>query len=613
MTIMPCVLILAIATFTPRALAQPLVIPIPDSPEHYTYSSNTYTELGWHAQTISQHQGVAAFTLDYTWDTIDPAGGFFGTFYAQSPTGNIFTIGFAESSGIYTKTTDDFNQQWADGDWIFWVEDVDGFGEQRAVDITLTLDLIDGLQPFNLVNSVHRDSVTLTWSDAVDNANLTGYRIYRDNNPIALVPANQTTYTDESLALGDYCYRVVAIQSGSESTPTDTVCSQVFPLGTYALPDGPAGPFRYNSYVDNDWTDLQVFDQGLLADITIQGTWNNINGFHNGTLHIESPSGTLWESHHSGMDQGPFSFTIPDFAGEEANGDWKVWLEDGDTFGDGYYSVSDSSISFQVDYLVPTQLTASTIDDHIDLTWIAPEHSDALTGYTIHRDDQSEPIATLPPNQTTYTDSQLCAQPTYCYTLTAQFGNADSQPSLPACVGAPGVIAISDSPLPNQPNTYWYNSYTEAGWEDFIVPDFGTIDTIQMNFTWEANWAVPEGRFYILSPSGTQATLIHGDEPGQYSIELAEFNDEPSAGTWRVWIVDNDFFYDGMFRALDITLLFDPPTNVDFNNDGTLDFFDISAFLTLFSNNDPQADITNDNQFDFFDISAFLSAFSSGC
>jgi len=608
-----CALATVLAAISTPALTQPLVIPIPDSPEHYTYSNNTYTELGWHAQTITQHQGVAGFTLDYTWDTIDPAGGFYGTFYAQSPQGTVIHIGFAEASGTYSKSFTDFDQQWADGDWIFIVEDIDFFGEQRAVDITWTLDLIDGIQPFNLVNSVHRDSVTLTWSDAVDTANLTGYRIFRDNSPIAQVPANQTTYTDSSLALGNYCYKVVAIQSGAESAPTDTICSQVFPLGTYGLEDGPADSFSYSSYFDNGWTDLHVFDQGILADVTITGTWHNDNGYHDGTLHIESPTGTLWETHHSGMNDGPFSFNISDFAGEDAQGDWKVWLEDGDIFGDGYYSVSNTTISFEVDYQTPTQLSAQTVDDHIDLAWLAPEHATGLSGYLIHREDQPEPIATLPPNQTTYTDNQLCGQPTYTYTVTAQYSKSISQPSIPASVGAPGVIAITNSPLPNQPNTYWYNSWTEAGWDEFTVPDYGTIDTLQMNFTWDANWAVPEGRFYLRSPSGTVATLIQGNPAGDYSIQLNQFDGEPSAGTWRAWIVDNDFFFDGMFRATNITLLFAPPTSVDYNNDGNLNFLDVSAFLALFGSADPQADLNNDGQHNFLDVSAFIAAFAAGC
>lgn len=51
----------------------------------------------------------------------------------------------------------------------------------------------------------------------------------------------------------------------------------------------------------------------------------------------------------------------------------------------------------------------------------------------------------------------------------------------------------------------------------------------------------------------------------------------------------------------------------DFNNDGTLNFFDISAFLSAFNSADPAADFTNDGTLNFFDISAFLTAFSAGC
>ncbi|MBO6513270.1 MAG: hypothetical protein JJ974_04820 [Phycisphaerales bacterium] len=51
----------------------------------------------------------------------------------------------------------------------------------------------------------------------------------------------------------------------------------------------------------------------------------------------------------------------------------------------------------------------------------------------------------------------------------------------------------------------------------------------------------------------------------------------------------------------------------DLTGDQTLDFFDISAFLTAFSEQDSAGDFNSDGQFDFFDISAFLSAYSAGC
>jgi len=51
----------------------------------------------------------------------------------------------------------------------------------------------------------------------------------------------------------------------------------------------------------------------------------------------------------------------------------------------------------------------------------------------------------------------------------------------------------------------------------------------------------------------------------------------------------------------------------DMNNDGDLNFFDVSAFLSAFGSQDPSADFNNDSEFNFFDVSTFLSAFSQGC
>lgn len=46
---------------------------------------------------------------------------------------------------------------------------------------------------------------------------------------------------------------------------------------------------------------------------------------------------------------------------------------------------------------------------------------------------------------------------------------------------------------------------------------------------------------------------------------------------------------------------------------GTLDFFDVSAFLSAFNAMDAAADFNNDGIYNFFDISAFLNAFNEGC
>lgn len=51
----------------------------------------------------------------------------------------------------------------------------------------------------------------------------------------------------------------------------------------------------------------------------------------------------------------------------------------------------------------------------------------------------------------------------------------------------------------------------------------------------------------------------------------------------------------------------------DVTGDGSLDFFDVSAFLTAYAANDPAADFNADGSFNFFDVSAFLVAYLAGC
>tara|TARA_R110002111_G_scaffold262726_1_gene340475 strand:- start:1180 stop:3216 length:2037 start_codon:yes stop_codon:yes gene_type:complete len=53
--------------------------------------------------------------------------------------------------------------------------------------------------------------------------------------------------------------------------------------------------------------------------------------------------------------------------------------------------------------------------------------------------------------------------------------------------------------------------------------------------------------------------------------------------------------------------------SADITGDGTVNFFDVSAFLLLFTAQDPDADYTQDGQWNFFDVSAFLLDFAAGC
>ena len=56
------------------------------------------------------------------------------------------------------------------------------------------------------------------------------------------------------------------------------------------------------------------------------------------------------------------------------------------------------------------------------------------------------------------------------------------------------------------------------------------------------------------------------------------------------------------------------PCLADFNDDGLVNFFDISAFIAAFNAQDPSADVAAPfGVFNFFDISTFIAAYNAGC
>ncbi len=74
------------------------------------------------------------------------------------------------------------------------------------------------------------------------------------------------------------------------------------------------------------------------------------------------------------------------------------------------------------------------------------------------------------------------------------------------------------------------------------------------------------------------------------------------------------YFYADEFEILySDTIVQWTPCPADLNDDGALDFFDVSAFLSAYNAQDYVVDYTGDGLFDFFDVSAFLGYFGKGC
>lgn len=85
------------------------------------------------------------------------------------------------------------------------------------------------------------------------------------------------------------------------------------------------------------------------------------------------------------------------------------------------------------------------------------------------------------------------------------------------------------------------------------------------------------------------------------------------AGEGEALIIGGGFSNIGSTSANRVVSLLSEGCAADLTGDGSLNFFDVSAFLTAFLNQDPIADFNNDSDYNFFDVSAFLAAFSAGC
>lgn len=51
----------------------------------------------------------------------------------------------------------------------------------------------------------------------------------------------------------------------------------------------------------------------------------------------------------------------------------------------------------------------------------------------------------------------------------------------------------------------------------------------------------------------------------------------------------------------------------DLSDDGLLDFFDVSRFLSAYAEGDPIADLNGDGSINFYDVSAFVTEYNAGC
>jgi hypothetical protein len=144
------------------------------------------------------------------------------------------------------------------------------------------------------------------------------------------------------------------------------------------------------------------------------------------------------------------------------------------------------------------------------------------------------------------------------------------------------------------------------------------INAITLDFDTDAVAGLaPNGfgtRVELASDSGTQLRYMDGGSNFLSQSELSihfGIGSDPDADMTIKWANGDVTTLVGVKPGrYTITALSCP---VDLNGDGNLNFFDVSAFLTMFQNQHPQSDLNGDGQFNFFDVSAFLVQYQGGC
>lgn len=122
------------------------------------------------------------------------------------------------------------------------------------------------------------------------------------------------------------------------------------------------------------------------------------------------------------------------------------------------------------------------------------------------------------------------------------------------------------------------------------------------------------GRFPS-DPTGTMSEPIElaiGDRTadgrwGDYLDIAIDPNDDKTF--WIVGMYRKNFGWQTWIDQFTITA----PCPADLDQNGTLNFFDVSFYIASFNAQAPSADLNNDGSWNFFDVSIYIQQFTSGC
>ncbi len=148
-------------------------------------------------------------------------------------------------------------------------------------------------------------------------------------------------------------------------------------------------------------------------------------------------------------------------------------------------------------------------------------------------------------------------------------------------------LGTADNNNTPAPNSLWSSAVSDKAWNNVSTAGLDTSDPIT------------NGGLVI-----STAITYDIDGDGYYNNPTSAFYDSsrPADESYQVLLYIG-YYGDGTAPCL-----------ADFNNDGLVNFFDISAFIAAYNIQDPSADIAAPfGVWNFFDISTFIGAYNAGC
>lgn len=145
-------------------------------------------------------------------------------------------------------------------------------------------------------------------------------------NPTSLqLTAMKDTQTNQTLTINSTGQIGLNYNLSISTSVNDTL--------VYTLPNSPAATaYSSNTLTESGWTTFNVDQTSQVGNVVLRYTWDGDDYYTEGSLWIESPSGTKVMVGSAQLD-GNYVKVVPNFTGEPMNGNWKVWIQD--SRGDG--------------------------------------------------------------------------------------------------------------------------------------------------------------------------------------------------------------------------------------------------------------------------------------